>query len=165
MGNAKQGDSSVQKTLVLTPNGFWTSRVESDRKRAVKSKDTKPEVQLRKAVWRMGFRYRKNVKTLEGSPDLVFPRQKVAVFVDGDFWHGRNWPERRKRLQRNRDYWIRKIEGNIARDRRVDTALANRGWSVVRLWSEDVRRDIESCVTAVITTVRIAELSSSTPTS
>lgn len=82
----------------------------------VRSKDTTPEIALRKALWARGLRFRKHYKQAWGSPDIAFPRAKVAVFYDGDFWHGRNWDKRKATIPSNRDYWIPKIEHNVAPD-------------------------------------------------
>lgn len=105
------------------------------------SEDTKPEVILRKELWHRGLRYRKNVRELPGNPDIVFWGDKVAVFVDGDFWHGRNWEERRKKLEdgANADYWVPKIKSNIERDKTVNEQLEQKGWHVVRMWGTDVK--------------------------
>lgn len=138
-----------QDELIHTKNGFITTRAESEAKRAVKATDTRPEIRLRKELWARGQRYRKNAAFLPGSPDLVFLGKKVAVFVDGDFWHGRNWVKRRARLKRNREYWIQKIEGNIARDKRVDRELEQLGWIIVRLWSTDIMRDASAAAEKV----------------
>lgn len=138
-----------QGKLIRTKNGFITTRAESEAKRAIRATDTRPEIRLRKELWARGQRYRKNAAFLPGSPDLVFLGKKVAVFVDGDFWHGRNWPKRRERLKRNREYWIRKIEGNIARDKRVDRELEHSGWTIVRLWSTDIMKDASAAAERV----------------
>ena len=94
-----------------------------------KKQDTKPELRLRRALWRAGHRYRKNVATLPGKPDIVFVRARLAVFCDGDFWHGRNWPERKAKLEQghNPGYWVAKIERNMERDLDVDDALGLEG--------------------------------------
>jgi DNA mismatch endonuclease (patch repair protein) len=114
----------------------------------IRSKDTSIELTLRSALWRSGFRFRKHFPII-GSPDVAFPRHKIAVFCDSSFWHGRNWIEKRRRLKTNRDYWIAKIERNIARDRRVDAALAELGWMVLRFWDEDIVRKTTVCVDSV----------------
>lgn len=102
--------------------------------------NTKCEILLRRALWRKGFRYRKNLTDLPGKPDLAFSRERVVVFCDGDFWHGRNWPARRRRLKSgsNAGYWLAKIETNIERDRRNDAHLTALGWSIVHLWESDI---------------------------
>lgn len=95
----------------------------------------------------MGLRYRKNVRTVFGRPDIVFPRQRVAVFVDGDYWHGRILQQsglealNASLKTSNREFWVRKIQQNVARDLLVSGELVRAGWSVVRVWERDVRRD------------------------
>lgn len=107
---------------------------------------TTAELALRRSLWRLGLRYRINRKGLPGTPDIVFSRQRVAVFVDGDFWHGRNWEQRKSRLTlgNNAAYWIAKIGYNRERDRHNDNLLTELGWKVIRLWETDVLRDPES---------------------
>lgn len=123
----------------LTP----ASRASSRAKQANRSKDTTAERLLRSALWRLGLRFRKNLRSLPGKPDVVFIRQRVAVFCDGDFWHGRNWTRLRRNLARgaNAQYWTAKIASNIARDRTNDQKLQARGWQVVHLWETDVLND------------------------
>lgn len=98
---------------------------------------------LRKALWRMGVRYQVSVKELPGQPDIVFPRSRIIVFCDGDFWHGRDLEARLEKLRRghNPEYWVSKILRNVARDRRVDRELADLGWTVIRVWEKDILRD------------------------
>ena len=107
------------------------------------SKDTTCERLLRSELWRMGLRFRKNVRDLPGKPDVVFTGPRVAVFVDGDFWHGRNWRKRKRKLQAgsNAAYWVPKIEANRVRDRRHAKELRARGWAVLRVWEADVLSD------------------------
>ena len=113
--------------------------------------DTKPELILRRALWRRGLRYRTYRTDLPGTPDLVFGKSRVVVFVDGDFWHGRDWPARRVKLERghNAAYWIRKIESNVDRDRDQDIRLRAAGWKVIRVWESDVYRNLESVIHGV----------------
>ena len=108
-----------------------------------RSQDTKCEVLLRSALWKRGLRFRKNVRELPGKPDVVFPRARVVVFCDGDFWHGRNLAQRLRKLRKvhNSAYWIAKIKANVKRDRRHDSQLTAMGWSVVRVWESDVLAD------------------------
>jgi DNA mismatch endonuclease (patch repair protein) len=112
-------------------------------KRAVGRADTKAELELRRALWALGLRYRKNVAALPGCPDIVFAHARVAVFVDGDFWHGRDWAARARKLERgaNATYWQAKIAANRARDRRKCRELQADGWTVVRAWETDVLDD------------------------
>ena len=117
---------------------------------AVKSKDTRPELALRKELWRRGLRYRKNYKKLPGKPDIVFPRARLAVFCDGDFWHGHNWAIRgygslENELQRYSRAWADKITRNIQRDERTNEELEDVGWKVLRIWESDIKADVKRC--------------------
>ena len=106
--------------------------------RANKSKGTKPELALAKAMWALGLRYRKNSGSIFGKPDFSFKKYKVAVFVDGEFWHGKDWEQRKAEIKGNREFWIAKIERNIRRDMEVTGRLKAEGWTVLRFWSNDV---------------------------
>lgn len=122
----------------------------SKRMANVSLKGGKTEVALAKALWHNGIRYRKNYRKLPGSPDIAITRYKVAVFVDGEFWHGENWEERKAKLKSNRDYWIEKIEENIARDKRNDLKLKEAGWIPIHFWEKEVKKDLNGCVSTVI---------------
>lgn len=113
--------------------------------------DTKCELVLRRAVWAAGLRYRKSLPGLIGRPDFVFPRYKVAVFCDGDFWHGRDLESRLARLVRghNAPYWVEKIRTNVVRDNATTRRLIEEGWRVVRLWETDIRRDPATAVATI----------------
>ena len=121
---------------------------------AVKSKDTRPELSLRKALWHKNYRYRINYKMLPGKPDIVFTKYKVAVFCDGDFWHGHNWALRGKNcleeeLKGYNDYWKNKILRNVERDEEINKTLNALGWSVVRIWESEIKKDVDGCVLSV----------------
>ena len=90
---------------------------------------------------------------MPGSPDIAITRYKVAVFVDGEFWHGENWEERKAKLKSNRDYWIEKIEENIARDKRNDLKLKEAGWIPIHFWEKEVKQNLDSCVSTVLDVV------------
>ena len=113
---------------------------------AVRRQNTEPELALRRSLWQLGLRYRLHDRSLPGTPDLVFARARVVVFVDGDYWHGRILKEQDLRaLQesfrtRNRDLWVDKICRNVARDSRQTAALTELGWCVMRLWERDILR-------------------------
>ena len=117
----------------------------------IRSKDTKPELMLRKELWKKGYRYRKNFKELPGKPDIVLTKHKIVVFCDSDFFHGKDWPELKKRLKRgdNGAYWIEKITRNIERDNENDSLLRAKGWRVLHFWSSEIKKDIASCIKAV----------------
>lgn len=124
----------------LTPASETSSRV----KRANRNIDTKHELLLRSTLWRMGLRFRKNVRVLPGKPDIVFPSAKVIVFCDGDFWHGRNWQTLHEKLMygTNPDYWIAKIQRNMERDLHNNAMLERDDWLVIRVWENDIKKDV-----------------------
>lgn len=124
--------------------------------RCSKKSDTKCEIVLRRTLWGMGLRYRRLVPGIAGRPDIVFPRQRLAVFCDGDFWHGRDLDSRVARLARghNASYWIEKIRTNVRRDRATSDRLAAEGWDVVRLWETDILRDPEGAAAVVAARLR-----------
>jgi DNA mismatch endonuclease (patch repair protein) len=115
----------------------------------IRSKDTKAEVRLRKALWARGYRYRKNVKSLPGSPDIAIKKYKVAVFIDGEFWHGYNWEEKQHAIKRNRAYWIPKIERNMERDRENTRKLQEKGWLVLRFWEQRLKKEFNICLALI----------------
>lgn len=113
----------------------------------IRSKDTKPEILLRKALWYFGIRYRKNYKALPGTPDIVITKRKIAIFVDGDFWHAKGHQDNPgEQIKSNREYWVKKLSRNVERDKEVDEELLNLGWLVLRFWESDIKRDVEQCV-------------------
>lgn len=116
-----------------------------------KKTGTRCELVLRRALWAAGFRYRLSTRALPGRPDVVFPRQRVVVFCDGDFWHGRELEVRLTRLARghNASYWVEKIRTNVARDRKTTARLRITGWRVLRLWETDILQDPAAAVAAV----------------
>ena len=123
---------------------------------AIPSKNTRPELALRKALWHKGYRYRVNVKKLPGKPDIVFSTARVAVFCDGDYWHGHNWAIRglsslEEELAGYSEFWRNKIVGNIERDTKNNRSLRDMGWTVIRLWESDIRADINGCVQQIKT--------------
>ena len=112
---------------------------------AVKNKGSKIEVSLQKELWYRGLRYRKNVKTVYGKPDIAFIGKKVAVFCDSEFWHGYDWVNKNKEIKSNRDFWIPKIERNMERDREVNEKLIDEGWIVLRVWGNEIKKDLHGC--------------------
>ena len=111
---------------------FNTTPDVSKRMGQVHLKGGKAETALAKALWHEGYRYRRNYKKLPGSPDIAITKYKVAIFVDGEFWHGQDWENRKAKLKSNREYWIEKIEENIARDKRNDELLRQMDWKIGR---------------------------------
>ena len=112
---------------------------------AVKNKDSQIELLLRKELWSRGIRYRKNSTKIFGKPDIVFIGKKVAVFCDSEFWHGYNWEERKKDFKSHQEFWIPKIERNIERDKEVTTKLESEGWTVLRFWGNEIKKNTAHC--------------------
>ena len=110
-----------------------------------KGKDTKPELLLRKELWRRGLRYRKNYKELYGKPDIVFLGVRIAVFVDGEMWHGYDWEHQKDDFKSRRDYWIPKIERNIEHDYEVTQELISLDWLVMRFWDFEIKKNLQEC--------------------
>lgn len=131
------------------PKAYDSTPETRARMSRVKLKGGKAETLLAKALWQRGYRYRKNDKRLPGSPDIAILGHRVAVFVDGEFWHGKDWGTRKDKLVRNRTYWIEKIEENMARDLRNDQLLVQAGWLPVHFWEREVLKDLPACVAEV----------------
>ena len=121
---------------------------------AVKSKDTAIELLLRKELRSRGIRYRKNVKSIIGKPEIAFIKKKVAVFCDSEFWHGFDWEHKKSDIKSNRDFWIPKIEKNIARDKEVNDALAADGWIVLRFWGQQIKKDVKACADLIVAALK-----------
>lgn len=132
------------------PKSYDSTPEVRKRMSKVKLKNGTAEQLLAKKLWHMGYRYRKNDKRLPGSPDIAISRHLIAIFVDGEFWHGKDWETRKPRLKSNREYWIEKIEENMARDKRVDSQLRAMGWTPIHFWSKDALKDTDSCVSDII---------------
>lgn len=121
---------------------------------AVKNKDSKIEIALRKELWSRGLRYQKNVTSIFGKPDLVFNGKKVAVFCDSEFWHGYNWEERKKDFKSHQEFWIPKIERNMERDKEVTEELQKQGWTVLRFWGKEIKKNAGGCADIIEKAVR-----------
>ena len=119
----------------------------------VKNKDSEIEILLRKALWEKGLRYRKNVKRVYGHPDIVFIGKKIAVFCDSEFWHGYDWENRKHDFKVRQDFWIPKIERNIKRDKKVNEKLTQDGWTVIRFWGNEIKRNTSLCVEIIENTL------------
>jgi len=107
--------------------------------RRVKGRDTSPELKVRKLLWSLGARYRLNRRDLPGSPDIVMPGRKLAVFVHGCFWHGHDCPRGARVPKQNRDYWTAKVDRNRVRDARAEAALSEAGWRVETVWECELK--------------------------
>ncbi len=116
----------------------------------IRSKDTSIEIILRKALWNKGIRYRKNFTQLVGKPDIVITKHKIAIFCDSEFWHGYDWENRKSDFKSRQDFWIPKIERNIQRDIEVNSLLKEQGWTVLRFWGRDIKKNTEDCVNKIV---------------
>lgn len=143
-----------QEPKIIVPKfeeaqGFYTTEQRSRNMSKIRSKNTKPEIALRKAFWAKGYRYRLNWKKLPGKPDIVFNKFKTVVFVDGEFWHGYDWETKKHKIKSNRGFWIPKIERNMQRDQENNAELEEMGYKVFRYWQEQLKKELDLCVLEV----------------
>ncbi|MEO1030280.1 MAG: very short patch repair endonuclease [Bacteroidota bacterium] len=130
--------------------GFYTTKKRSKIMGKIRAKNTKPELLFRKALWRKNVRYRADSKQLPGRPDVSIKKYKLAVFIDGAYWHGYNWDERKAKLKTNKDFWIPKIERNMQRDREVNQQLREMGYTVFRFWAHEIKNNLKTCINDVM---------------
>lgn len=141
----------IQKTSQESDrNDVMTSEQRSRCMSNIKGKNTKPELKLRKALWSKGYRYRLHASLL-GRPDIIFPRQKLAIFVDGCFWHG--CPVHGTSPKTNAEFWENKIKGNVERDRKITGQLTSDGWMVMRFWEHEINKNLDNIVENIIETL------------
>lgn len=121
----------------------------------IKSSDTKIEIILRKALWKKGYRYRKNYKKLPGKPDIALTKYKIAIFCDSEFFHGKDWEVLKPHLEKgnNPDFWIHKISKNMERDSTVNQQLLFMGWTVIRFWGKDIKKSPNECIKVIEETI------------
>lgn len=119
--------------------------------RHIKAKDTIIELRFRRELWKRGYRYRKNYKELPGRPDIALTKYKIAIFCDGEFFHGKDWEALKHKLERssNSEYWIKKIAKNRERDEQINKELIFMGWTVIRFWGKDIKKNVEECVRVI----------------
>ena len=128
---------------------FKTTPSISARMSHVPQKRGNAERLLAKALWHDGYRYYLNYRLLPGSPDIAIPKYRIAIFVDGAFWHGYHWSEQKLHIKANREYWINKIESNMIRDSRNDKLLEKAGWTPLHFWEKEVKRDLQGCLKTI----------------
>jgi len=121
----------------------------------IRSSETKPEIFFRKALWKWGIRYRKNVRSLFGTPDIAIKKYKIVIFIDGDFWHGNDWKKKHFSSQKAlllsySDYWQKKIRRNIARDIEVKKYYEKIGWTILRFWTSETEKNLNKCIIKTI---------------
>jgi len=136
--------------------GFYTTKQRSKTMSKIRGKNSIPELLLRRALWAENIRFRIHRNDLPGRPDLVIDKYKLAVFVDGDFWHGYQWENRKPKT--NHAFWIPKIERNIQRDQFANESLSNLGYTVMRFWEHEVKQNLKACVNQVMLYVEAAKV-------
>ena len=119
--------------------------------RNIRSKDTEIEIKLRKSLWKKGYRYRKNVHTLPGKPDIVLTKYKIVIFCDSEFFHGKDWEILKPRIEagNNSEYWMKKITRNMERDDENNKQLLFLGWTVIRFWGKDILKKTDECIKVI----------------
>lgn len=127
-----------------------TSPEISKRMSHVKTKRNSAEIMIAKSLWHRGYRHRLNYKALPGSPDIALAKYRIAIFIDGEFWHGKDFEQRKTKLKNNKVYWIEKIQENIDRDLKNDKLLRQMDWYPIHFWSNDVIKYCNQCVEEVI---------------
>ena len=127
----------------------------------IRGKDTKIEIILSKALCKRGYRYRKHYKSIPRSPDIALTRYKIAIFCDGEFFHGKDWEVLRPRLEKsnNSEFWISKISRNRERDDEINKKLLYMGWTVIRFWGSDIKKDTDECIRVIEETIFEQKLS------
>src|SRR5690606_13173716 len=138
-------------------SGFYTTKKRSKIMSSIRGKNTKPELLFRKALWKKGVRYRINSKKLPGKPDVSIEKYKLAIFIDGEFWHGYNWDERKPKMKTNAAFWIPKIERNMQRDEKVNRELNALGYTVFRFWEQEIKNEIDKCLNDVLVFITTGE--------
>lgn len=116
---------------------------------SIRSTNTKDEVRLAKALWHLGYRYRKNNRKVFGTPDLTFKKLKIAIFVDSEFFHGKDWETQKNRFKTNQEFWQKKIERNMQRDIEVNNYLMQQGWTIMRFWSTEIKNNLDDCIAKI----------------
>ena len=134
-----------------------TAEQRSKNMKAIRSTGSKMEVVLAKTLFSLGYRYRKNDISVFGKPDVTFKKLKIAVFIDSEYFHGRNWQTNKYRIKTNRKFWWKKIEANRDRDRLVNKTLRKEGWKVLRYWDTEVNKKLGHCIAEIEQTIKERE--------
>lgn len=121
----------------------------------IRGKDTSIEIKLRKALWAKGYRYRKNHPLLPGKPDIVLTKQRIVIFCDSEFFHGKDWDVLKPALEKgnNPDFWVRKIQRNMERDAETDKRLLAADWTVIHFWGRDIMKNTDECIRVIEETI------------
>ena len=138
-------------------SGFYTTKKRSKMMSKIRGKNTKPEMLFRKALWKKNIRYRVDNKKLPGKPDVSIQKYKLAIFIDGEFWHGYNWDIRNIQIKSNREFWVPKIERNMQRDRQVNRQLNDMEYTVFRFWEKEIKNELNKCINDVLVYIAIGQ--------
>lgn len=139
-------------------SGFYTTKQRSKMMSKIRGKNTKPEMIFRRALWKRNVRYRIDSKQLPGKPDISIKKYNLAIFIDGEFWHGYNWDDRKGSIKSNRDFWIPKIERNMQRDRQINHELRDMGFVVFRFWSQEIKDNLDQCINDILVYIDTGEI-------
>lgn len=150
-------DNKIKVPRFNEASGFYTTKKRSKIMSKIRGKNTKPELLFRKALWEKGVRYRVDNKKLPGKPDVSIQKYKLAIFIDGEFWHGYNWDERKDKIKSNRGFWVPKIERNMQRDREVNRQLNTMGYTVFRFWEKEIKNELHKCINDVLVYIAIGQ--------
>ena len=146
----KYSEERIKVPRFNEESGFYTTPQRSKIMSKIRGKNTKPELAFRKALYAKGYRYRVDYRKLIGRPDIVLKKYKTIIFIDGEYWHGRNWEERKPKIKTNREFWVAKFERNIQRDKEVNIELKSLGYTVFRFWETEVKKELQRCLSEVI---------------
>lgn len=151
----------LEKNRIKVPRfesnaGFYTTKQRSKTMSKIRAKHSVPELLLRSALWAKNIRFRLHKKDLPGKPDLVIAKYKLAIFVDGDFWHGYEWKVRKPKT--NQGFWHPKIERNMQRDQFANESLHQMGYTVMRFWEHEVKQNLKACVNQVMLYIETAKI-------
>ena len=145
----KYSEERIKVPRFNEESGFYTTPERSKIMGKIRGKNTKPELAFRKALYKKGYRYRIDYKKLIGKPDVALKKYRTVIFIDGEYWHGYNWEERKQKIKTNREFWIAKIERNMQRDREVNEELKLLGYKVFRFWEREIKEELERCLKEV----------------
>jgi len=148
--NKKYPSEAIKVPRFKESAGYYTTQARSKMMGKIRGKNTKPELLFRKALHHAGVRFRIHCKDLPGNPDIANKRKQFVIFIDGEFWHGFQWEEKKHKIKRNRDFWIAKIERNMQRDQEVNQALNAKGFTVFRFWENEIKNNLGSCLQKVL---------------
>lgn len=141
---------NIKQSDLVHGNDHLTSASRSFNMSRIRGKNTKAEILLRKALWTSNIRFRIHADLVTGKPDIFIKKYRLAIFIDGGFWHGYNWEHTRKRIRTNINFWIAKIERNIERDKSVNRILSEQGFTVMRFWDHEILKELPKCVNQVL---------------